>query len=78
MSDGLRGRLFDTGYEEWNNRWYIYLGAPVFVILGHTIASLFGVHLVDSQAGEFLILAFCILITMFLGFAVLALIDMRD
>lgn len=78
MSSGIRRRLFGTDYEAWNNRWYVYVGAPVFAVLGYTVGFLFGVHLVDSEPGEWLIIVLCMPLTMYLGFAGLAVLDVRN
>jgi hypothetical protein len=78
MSDSLKARLFRFDNGAWNNPWYVYLGAPVLSMLGVSIGFLFGVHLVTSELGEYLIVILCMVITMFIGFAGLASIDMRE
>ncbi len=77
MAESLKARLFGFDNEAWNNPKYVTLGAPVFAFLGVLLGNLFGVHLVNSELGEYLIVVLCLLITMFIGFVGLALIDMR-
>ncbi|WP_157972403.1 hypothetical protein [Saliphagus sp. LR7] len=76
MRDGLKQRLFRFDHEGWNNPWYGIVAAPVLAVLGVSFGELFGVHLVSSALAENLIVGFCIVITIFVGFTGVALVDM--
>ncbi|PGF17509.1 hypothetical protein CP556_16305 [Natrinema sp. CBA1119] len=77
MTDSLKERLFRTDTKAWNNPWYGYIGAPVFAMVGVVIGQLYGVHLVSSPLGEYLTVALCLAVTMFVGFTGLAFVDKR-
>lgn len=77
MAGWLQDRVLWTDLDAWNNPWYVYLGAPVLAALGAMIGTLFGVHLVSGEVGEWLVIGGCIAGTMLVGFALLAVLD-RD
>lgn len=77
MRNELKKRLFRLDHKGWNNSWYGFVAAPVLAALGVLFGELFGVHLVSSALGEDLILGVCIVITMFVGFIGVALVDMN-
>lgn len=77
MKNSLKSKVFSTGVGAWNNRWYVYVGAPFLAALGVVIGSLWGVHLASTELGEALVVGLFVGVTMIVGFTILALIDQR-
>jgi hypothetical protein len=73
MQNSLVGKLIGT--EMWNNRWYVYVGSPVFAFLGALLYWFFGIHLVSSPLGETVLMILSPGVTVIIGCAILAVID---
>lgn len=78
MSNSLKSRVFWTDLSVWNNAWYVYVGAPLLAAIGATIGSLWGSHLARGEVGEVLVMGACIVVTMLVGFTLLAAVDRRS
>lgn len=69
----LWGKMF--GAEEWNNKWYVYVGPPIFAFLGAVLVWSFGRQLVSSELGLFVVGLLFSWTTVVTGCAILAVID---
>ena len=78
MNNSLKSRVFWTDLSAWNNPWYVYVGAPLLAALGATIGLVWGSHLVSGEVKEALVMGACIVMTMLIGFVILAAIDRRS
>jgi len=73
MQNLLVGKLF--GSKTWNNRWYVYVGSPVFAFLGALLYWFFGVRLISSPLAETVLMILFPVGTVITGCAILAVID---
>ncbi|MFT4890557.1 MAG: hypothetical protein ACI9YT_001473 [Halobacteriales archaeon] len=73
MNNSLVSKLF--GAETWNNSWYVYVGSPVFAILGAVLYWSFGRHLASSDVTVILWGFLFSGVTAMTGMAMLAIID---
>jgi cation transporter-like permease len=78
MSNSLKSRVFSTDPNAWNNTWYIYVGAPLLAAIGATIGLILGSHLARGEVEDALVMGTCIVMTMLIGFTILAAIDRRS
>jgi uncharacterized membrane protein len=77
MDSSLTSRVLWTDLSAWNNRWYVYVGAPLLAAIGATIGSLWGSHLASGEVAEALVMGSCIVIAMLVGLTILAVVDRR-
>ncbi|NUC74873.1 hypothetical protein HTZ84_21655 [Haloterrigena sp. SYSU A558-1] len=73
MTNSLKSKLFGT--ETWNNKWYVYVGTPIFAFLGALCYWLFGIHLVSSTPAETVLMILFPGTAVVLGSTILAVID---
>jgi len=73
MRNVLVGKLL--GSKTWNNRWYVYVGSPVFAFLGALLYWFFGVHLISAPLAETILMVLFPGVTVIIGCAILAVID---
>lgn len=74
MRNALFGKL--VGTKMWNNKWYVYVGSPVFAVLGALLYLFFGSHLISSSSlAETVLMVLFPGITVMIGCVILAVID---
>jgi hypothetical protein len=75
MNNSLKSRVFWTNLQAWNNRWYAYVGAPLFAALGAIIGSVLAAQLHSGELSTTLLTGGCMVVTMLVGFTLLAVVD---
>jgi ABC-type nickel/cobalt efflux system permease component RcnA len=73
--DDQRAKLFATDWDAWNNRWMPRAAIPLLVAPGVLLGMLFDGLLVSSELGQTLVMSLCIGVTVFVGLALLAVVD---
>lgn len=71
----IREKLFSFSWDAWNHPWRAMALTPVFGFVGGTIGYLGGVHLVDAPLLVKIVPTLFTIGTMYVGYALLAVID---
>lgn len=74
MNDKVKRKL-STNKDAWNNKWFLYVGGPVFAAIGVFIGWMWFLPLVSAFWAEAVVLGLCIGTTYLIGMTLLAYID---
>lgn len=73
MVSSIRSKVVGSG--TWNNPWYVYVGIPVFALLGGILSWVFGRQLASSDLEVYLVTLLFAVVTCTLGSTIFALLD---
>lgn len=75
MSNSLKSKVFATNWDAWNRKWVPLVASPFLAALGVVVGLVLDGHFASSELGQTLVMALFAVVTMMVGFTLLALID---